>query len=116
MFKPLEVLPATLRLGDEEYPVKFSNRALMLAEDKSGMPMTVLLTKLLSFSVSTEELCALVYGALKEGGDTELSYKDVVDGIPPVYIPDILQQIADIIVQQVPMKHEKKTDTEKVKR
>ncbi len=116
MFRPLEILPATIRLGDDEYPVKFSNRALMLAEDKSGKPMTVLLTKLLSFSTSVEELCALLYGALKEGGDAELIYKDVVDGIPPAYIPDILQQLAGIIAQQVPLEPEKKTNPKQTKK
>lgn len=113
-FKPREILPGELEIGGEKYPAIFSNRALILAEDKSGKTATYLMSRAFSVNLSMSELASLIYGAMKEAGDDELKYDDLLNGIYPAEIPSLINQLVDLLVAQIPT-GEKKTRTNRGK-
>jgi hypothetical protein len=113
-FKPKEILPGEIEIGGEKYPAIFSNRALILAEDKSGKTATYLMGRAFSVNLSMNELAALIYGAMKEAGDTELKYDDLLTGILPAEIPTLIGQLVDLLVAQIPT-GEKKTGMRRAK-
>lgn len=100
-FKRAQIEPQTVTICGEEYPALFSLSAMADIEEQTGVPYTVLFTRMAEQQGTVKDQITIIWACLRAGG-TEVDIEDLTASLDINELANALIQIMGLIDTQTP--------------